>query len=429
MSRTKENVPARTRSDSGSWQCCHNCNENFENLEEALQHFVESCPELWCKRCRRAFKSEDAKDQHFIHNYAHWQCGVCEFDGLSVDAQERHWRKTGHKHECMGCRSFFEQPYYEKHMKSAHACTKCHKHLGDEIQRRKHELEHASDGTHKCIGRCGRDYPTLGGMYIHLESGSCESSINFRDVFKTFANHPKAEYLLTPDRKGVLQPIFQGEDPESCPFVCPGKGEKGCGEYFKFFSGFLQHAESGRCGWSFNKTGDKSMLKHMESHLFLDTAIGRIAKMEESTRAGIQVLAIQPENPAERAGAYLPDAAYLRVFFTDICKHIRTCLKEVSYTASTSSETPGTLKVRIPRAFFRDLGALERSYEIAMQGYGERVLRQLNPHGDIIIYFQTTKTSQTGLRFLKDIYKLINIFKLVCEHQAGKIGEKADNRG
>ncbi|KAF3906540.1 hypothetical protein ABW20_dc0107594 [Dactylellina cionopaga] len=253
-------------------------------------------------------------------------------------------------------------------------------------------------------------------MFIHLESGACDSTISYRDIFRTFAIHTAADLLLVTDRKGVLKRMFEGEDPECSPFQCPGRGTE-CGETFKFFSGFLQHTETGKCGFTFKKSGDSSMLVHMEKHLFIDVAISRISKMEMTIRSGMQVLVICPEHPKERKNAYLPDADELRGYFTNISRNIQICLKEVSYNTSVSAATPGYLKVRIPRAFARDMEQLERVYYKALNKYNEDVTDAPRPHGDILIYFQATKTSFVAWKFLKEVQKLVRVFRVLSDSQ------------
>ncbi|KAF3911697.1 hypothetical protein AA313_de0203956 [Arthrobotrys entomopaga] len=249
-------------------------------------------------------------------------------------------------------------------------------------------------------------------MYVHLESGACDSTIGFRDVFRAFAAHHAAELLLVDNRKGVLQCMFDGTDPDAYPFKCPGKE---CGELFKFFSGFLQHTEAGNCSFKFNKSGDGSMLTHMEKHLFLDVATARISKMAGMTKAGIQIVALVPEHPKERAGAAVPDVVGLRPYFTSISRCIQNCLKELQYRVSTTVEKPGMLRVRIPKAFARDLEALERTYFKALNKYSEEVTEAPRPHGDVLIYFQATKCSLLAWKFLNQVYKLIRVFRVALD--------------
>ncbi|KAK6349964.1 hypothetical protein TWF696_006219 [Orbilia brochopaga] len=423
MLKEKDNEKPESGPYKGEpWNRCYNCNLYFTTLPAARAHFTapaSHCTDFWCRRCERVFKSARAREEHYTHNWVHWRCGVdgCTYDGWTVGAQERHWRKSGHKVECMGCQSWFEEEWWAEHVAAVSACKVCGVHCDDDDARIEHEREHETEpaAVHTCIGHCGREFPTIGGMYIHLESGACDSTITSQDVTRTFALHPHAEMLLVADRKAVLQLILTGEEPLIAPFKCPGEQ---CGEVFERFSGFLQHAETARCGFSFSRSGDNnSMLTHMDTHLFLDTAIARISRMEGAIRSGIQVLAIPPEHPRERKGATMPNADRMRGFFALVTKSIQTCMREVIFTPSTTDEARGVLKIRIPRAFARELGELERAYERAMKAYAEAVLEVRQPHGDLIVYFQATKASLPAWEFLRDVGQLVRVMRVTVEWQ------------
>ncbi|KAJ6261805.1 hypothetical protein Dda_2604 [Drechslerella dactyloides] len=406
------------------WNRCYNCNVYFTTLLAAREHFTAPttrCSEHWCRRCERVFKTPRAREEHFTHNWVHWRCGVgdCGYDGWTVGAQERHWRKSGHKIECLGCQSWFEESWFAEHSAAVAACLVCGVHCDTDDAKVEHEKEHEINPptVHTCIGHCGREFPTLGGMYVHLESGACDSTITSQDVSRTFALHAAADMLLVADRKAVLQPLLTGGEPLIAPFKCPGAQ---CGEVFKCFSGFLQHAETARCGFSFSRSGDSnSMLAHMTTHLFLDTVIARIDRMEGAIRSGIQVLAIPPEHPRERKGAAMPNADRMRGFFTLVTKNIQACLREVLCLPSSTDEGRGVLKVKIPRAFARELGELERAYERAMKGYAEAVVEVRQPHGDLIVYFQATKASMPAWDFLRDVGQLVRVFRVMVDWQQG----------
>ncbi|KAF3907172.1 hypothetical protein ABW21_db0207723 [Orbilia brochopaga] len=425
MLKEKDNEKPESGPYKGEpWNRCYNCNFYFTTLLAAREHFTaptSRCIDLWCRRCERVFKTTQAREEHYIHNWVHWRCGVegCHYDGWTVGAQERHWRKTGHKVECLGCQSWFEEEWWAEHVAVVSACSVCGVHCDEESARIAHEREHALElgpaTIHTCIGHCGRDFPTIGGMFIHLESGACDSTISMQDVSRTFALHPAAEMLLVPDRKAVLQQLLNGEEPLIAPFKCPGSK---CGEIFKFFSGFLQHTETARCGFHFSHSGDKnSMLTHMSTNLFLDTAISRISRIETAIRSGIQVLAIPPEHPRERKGAAMPNADRMRGFFTLVTKNIQLCLREIVYTPSKTDEATGMLKIKIPRAFARELMEMERAYERAMKGYAEAVVELRQPHGDLIVYFQATKASVPAWEFLRDVGQLVRLFRVTVEWQ------------
>ncbi|KAK6536388.1 hypothetical protein TWF281_000626 [Arthrobotrys megalospora] len=396
------------------WDRCHNCKLVFNTFEEAVAHFEERCPFLWCKRCEVTFKTPEDREDHFIHGSAHWRCGVCKYDAPAVDVQERHWRQTNHKLECRGCNYWYAESYWNKHLRTSHACSKCHKHNGNEEQRMQHEAEHAKESdTFRCIGRCGKEFPTVGGMYSHLESGLCESAIDYYDVLRCFALHQGAEYLLVKDRKGILKRIFEGKEVHASPFTCPGK--ECTDETFKYFSAFLQHTQGTKCTFAFNKSGPESMLVHMENNLFLDTAIAKIKSMADNTRSGIQVLSLVPENPRDRAHATIPSAEFFRPFFTNITRYVQVCMKELTIRPSNDIKRPGVLKIRILKSFNRELEYLEKIYYKGHRMYTEGVTNAQPPHGDILIYFQSNRSAQPAWKYLSEVKKLIRLFRLMVD--------------
>ncbi|KAK6363163.1 hypothetical protein TWF730_000608 [Orbilia blumenaviensis] len=399
------------------WDRCHRCNLVFSTVEEAAAHFEETCPCLWCKRCEVTFKTPEEREEHFIHGSAHWRCGVCKYDAPAVDVQEYHWRKTNHKFECRGCNFWYEKKYWDKHLTTSHACTRCHKHHGDEGKRKQHEAEHAKEaGTFLCVGRCGREFPTIGGMYGHIETGHCDSSIDSSDVLRCFAIHPGAEYLLVKDRKAILQRIFEGKHVYVNPFKCPGEGcEEGS---FKTFSAFLQHATSKRCPFEF-KSGPESMLVHMGKHLFVDSAIARIQAMNDNTRSGLQIHPLIPEHPRDRTPhTIIPNPDILRPFFTNIARCFQVCMKELILRPSRDIKKQGTIRIRIMKSFNREVGHLEKIFYKGNQMYADHVTNARNPHGDLLIYFQAMRMGVPAWRFLRDMHKVIRLFRVMLDFEA-----------
>ncbi|KAK6509393.1 hypothetical protein TWF481_004141 [Arthrobotrys musiformis] len=398
---------------------CYNCKLAFTSTAEAVKHFEKKCYFLWCKRCETTFKTKEEREEHFVHGSAHWKCGVCKFDAPTFKLQEGHWKETGHRYECRGCNCWYEKRYWDKHLAVSFACCRCHKHHGSEEEQKKHEADHLKEaGVFECIGRCGKELPSLGAMYVHLESGTCESSIDAADVLRCFALHQGAEYLLIKDRKGILKLILDGKEPRTNCLRCPGQG---CGnETFKVFSSFLLHTMGKRCKFEF-KSGPESMLVHLENNLFLDVAIGRIKALVEATNSGIQVLSLLPEYSKDRTPyTHMPDIDTLRPFFAGVCRAYQTCVKELIFKQSYHVKTQGTLKIRILKSFVREITHFEKMYGRAYQAYTDNVSHAPRPRGDILIYFQATKASQPAWKFLKDVHTVSKIFKLMAEFESPK---------
>ncbi|KAK6357159.1 hypothetical protein TWF718_001484 [Orbilia javanica] len=399
-----------------NWDHCYNCRLVFSSFNEANNHFSNVCPGLWCERCQVTFKTPQAREDHFTQGCAHWLCGVCDFDGVTVDAQESHWKETKHRYECRGCTCWYERRYWDKHLRTYHACRRCHKHHDSAEQRRNHELEHTKEaGLLQCIGRCSREFATFGEMYVHLESGLCESSIENSDVLRCFAIHQGAEYLLVRDRKAILKKIFEGGELGINLFKCPGNG---CEENFRYFSSFLKHGAGKKCAFAFKESGPDSMLVHMENNLFLDVVIPKIKKMAEDTNFGIQVLPLTPEHPRNRLGAIIPDTDALRPYFHTVVRCFHVCLKEIVLRPSNTVKKPGTLRVRIPKSFKRLLGALERNFHRATQAYMNGVTTAPHPHGDILIYYQATKKGEPAWKFLGDMHKVVQVLRVIYDFES-----------
>ncbi|KAF3279770.1 hypothetical protein TWF970_003802 [Orbilia oligospora] len=398
------------------WDRCYNCKLHFSSVEEASAHFKKTCPHLWCTRCQVTFKTSEDREAHLQHGFAHWPCGVCSFNGPKVDAQEEHWAQTNHRYKCRGCNCWYEKRYWDEHLRTIHACSRCHEHQENEEERKKHEKEHIkAAGLFQCIGRCCREFKNVGDMFSHLESGVCESSINNSDVLQCFAVHQAAEYLLFKDRKGILKRIFEGKEVGSNPFNCPGKG---CKENFGYFSSFLRHTAGKKCKFHFNESGPESMLTHMEKNLFVDVAISKVQTMAENTTSGIQVHAFFPENLTDRPRyPIVPDIENLRLNFTGMARSYHAVLKEMIIQESDDIKEPGVLKFRIPKSFNRQLGFFEKSFNKASEAYTKQVSSKPNPRGDIFVYFQSTKMGHPGWKFLGDADELLKLLRVMFKYE------------
>ncbi|KAK6516671.1 hypothetical protein TWF506_006566 [Arthrobotrys conoides] len=405
--------------DGEHWDRCYKCKLHFSSVEEASAHFKAVCPDLWCSRCEATFKTPEDRQIHLQQGLSHWPCGTgaCLFNAPQAKLQEAHWKQTKHRYECRGCNCWYEKRYWDKHLVTYHACSRCHQHQKSEEERKKHESDHIKTaGVIQCIGRCHLEFHNVGDMYSHLESGVCGSSIDQSDVIRCFAVHQGAEYLLFKDRKGILKRIFEGKNIETNPFKCPGDG---CQENFGYFSSFLKHTTGKKCKFEFKESGsESSMLTHMEKNLFVDVAISRIKTMAENTNSGIQVHALYPDVPKERSQhLFIPDAEALRPLFVGIVRSYHLLLKEMIFQESDNIKKPGFLKIRIPKSFNRQLGFLEKSFNKANQAYVKQVSSKRKPHGDIFVYFQSAKMGQPGWKFLQDVDKVRKLLRVMIEHE------------
>ncbi|KAJ4356568.1 uncharacterized protein N0V89_004602 [Didymosphaeria variabile] len=102
----------------------------------------------------------------------------------------------------------------------------------------------------ECLG-CYRNFKTYGGMIIHLESGACESDIDYLDLNSSAAEcYSWAQFIHTDYRDDMLascdlKRMYQGT---VFPYKCPD-----CDSGFPKLSSLFQHVDSSACDQTLNE--------------------------------------------------------------------------------------------------------------------------------------------------------------------------------
>ncbi|KAJ5022570.1 hypothetical protein J3E73DRAFT_434043 [Bipolaris maydis] len=208
---------------------------------------ISSRTKPYCHRCDRTFDTGRARDQHYDASARHHICDVCRFDGSSYDESVQHNRSTLHRIMCDGCDDdgwwILDSQAYKDHLRNDNVCTTCERHFDSLNNLRHHKLVHLKPSV-ECYG-CTRSFTTYSGMIIHLESGTCASSIDILDLNKSAAMCYQWQKFLDEEYRDDILSCYDLEeeyDGAVYPFKCLE-----CDTTFSKLSGLFQHVGSGSC--------------------------------------------------------------------------------------------------------------------------------------------------------------------------------------
>ncbi|KAF2113010.1 hypothetical protein BDV96DRAFT_579575 [Lophiotrema nucula] len=201
-----------------------------------------------CVRCDRSFRSQQALRQHLRDSYNHHPCNGCGLDCHSWDDIVEHCRIEGCRTFCQGCDEgdgslwVPDSRAYWEHVEEENVCTQCGRHFDSPSNLTHHKLTHRT-ADFECLG-CYRTFTTYGGMIIHLESGACDSELDFLDLNNSAAMCYQWTKFIDEDyRHEMLDCVdLRDEYNEPYPYKCPG-----CESSFPKLSSLFQHVESPAC--------------------------------------------------------------------------------------------------------------------------------------------------------------------------------------
>ncbi|KAJ6262685.1 hypothetical protein Dda_1241 [Drechslerella dactyloides] len=155
----------------------------------------------------------------------------------------------------------------------------------------KHLITH-KPAIHECYGKgCDRMFPTISGMFIHLESGTCPSKITLKDVNAVVAMYTHHNSIIHSDYNKSLAAMLNREDPpDGFPFHCPGFTPGSlCGKRFELFSGLLQHCESRACNHTFGQD-DGGLLSFLHKVLYSESALFKLGRLKANVYSRIELV-------------------------------------------------------------------------------------------------------------------------------------------
>ncbi|KAG2358728.1 hypothetical protein BDR07DRAFT_1452608 [Suillus spraguei] len=183
-----------------------------------------------CYRCGRYFNSWSAYDQHVRDSSNHWECDDCQIDFETFLALKEHYVQSPNHHYCQYCNVHFNfasglQDHYESEHAYCSICNKvCKNDFGfHEHNRQKHAnvycvackrmfqtpsnlRSHLNSSIHRTkdvicpFKGCGLGFINKSDLILHLESGSCRSGVDRRDIDKWVRNNDRTNLITNPAR-------------------------------------------------------------------------------------------------------------------------------------------------------------------------------------------------------------------------------------
>jgi len=148
----------------------------------------------WCDDCDRYFVNEDALQQHIDYSAVHrpnYYCEVCQQHFSSAHGLEQHEAnsikhlKKVWKYVCepcsWGCNRLAAMQNHD--VEFHHWCKQHDRFFQNENDLRQH-MRSKSHGQSMECPYCSRTFPTVTGITLHLESGTCASGMNRLKVDK-----------------------------------------------------------------------------------------------------------------------------------------------------------------------------------------------------------------------------------------------------
>ncbi|KDQ53522.1 hypothetical protein JAAARDRAFT_61237 [Jaapia argillacea MUCL 33604] len=261
---------------------CTSCDRSFVSQHALEQHLEASPNHNYCSKCERDFNSWNALRTHYINSPIHYFCRGCDDDfddddELDDHIEENHWY-------CGNCEKFFESELgLREHYRQSPAhfyCPSCDKHFQNDNNLQQHLRSAIHVGRpFNCPGSgCGKSFPSIAALTLHLESGTCPSGITRKKLDKRVAEFDR-QGLITDRLRITSESPYQVTDTyatdaawngsayecyfcargfrtlfalnqhlkspvhESANYRCPH-----CQVQFGTLSGLVQHIESGECG-------------------------------------------------------------------------------------------------------------------------------------------------------------------------------------
>ncbi|KAK6536435.1 hypothetical protein TWF281_000671 [Arthrobotrys megalospora] len=392
-----------------AWQrCARHPDVYFHDFERARLHYENSCSDYWCSKCSKAFASYPARDQHFNYSSSHrFRCETCGFDGTGMTSLHGHWNSSGHRHLCEGCNVWFAPSAFNHHFSTENACTFCHRHFGSPNELRMHEITH-QPATHKCYGKgCDRVFHTVSGMFIHLESGACRSTITATDVNAVFALHPLASTVLRGNGGQALLAFVAREQPPFESFQCFGAD---CADKFNRFSALLQHCESNACNAGFGEEAS-NILPFLKRNLYLESAISKIEILRGNIRK-ISIFSVGTDDDKIRDGM----TGLYRLIY-NIQSGLRDCLERFETTNVIHFDGTAEISYRPNPLQYPSTGQQIADLNIAVSEFKREYKAKRKEGGSespgpiINVFFRATARYQTADTFMQEAKDVIHILR------------------